>query len=188
MLLGAGAALVLLAALMMVLKGHGQGSRSSELNTPGATSSVPLAQRHKSHRTAKDAGAKKSAAAQAGASAANGLAGSTGKWSGMPGLPGGSLYASLPKIHITLAVRSAAPIGILGYVIPTSVDHPSGKVTGVGRSWSLQTIGYGKPDYARIFLQANTIGTPITCTITVNGRVTEQRSTEGPYGRLMCQG
>lgn len=188
MLLGAGAALVLLAALMMVLKGHHQGGRSSELNTPRATSSVPLAQRHKSHHKQKGGAAKKSAAAQAAASAANGLPGSTRKWSSMPGLPGGSLYASLPKMHITLSVRSAAPIGILGYVIPTSQDHPSGKVTGVGRSWSLQTIGYGRPDYARIFLQANTIGTPITCTITVNGRVTEHSSTEGPYGRMMCQG
>ena len=31
-------------------------------------------------------------------------------------------------------------------------------------------------------------GEPVTCVITINGKVTERRSTDGPYGRTMCQG
>lgn len=107
---------------------------------------------------------------------------------GFPGLPGGSLSASLPAIHITLSLDSAAPIGGLGYQVPTSRDNPQGIVHGVGNHWSMTTTGYGRPDYARIFFTAGPSGTPITCTIRINGRVTEHRSTKGPYGQMMCQG
>ena len=31
-------------------------------------------------------------------------------------------------------------------------------------------------------------GNPITCTIRVDGKVSERRTTEGPYARLICQG
>jgi hypothetical protein len=106
----------------------------------------------------------------------------------MPGLQGGSMYKYLPKHHITLRVTSQQPIGTVGYIMPTSLNESSGVRKNVGTAWSLNSIVYGDPDYAQIFVQAGARGYPVTCTITVDGRVTEHRSTEGPYGQLVCQG
>jgi hypothetical protein len=115
-----------------------------------------------------------------------------GKGSGgtleMPGLQGGSMYKYLPKHKIVLRVTSEVPIGTIGYVMPTSLRHSSGTVKNAGTSWSLTDTVYGNPDYAQLFFQAGSRGFPVTCTITVDGRVTERRSTEGPYGQMVCQG
>ena len=105
-----------------------------------------------------------------------------------PGLQGGSIYQYLPKHTIVLRVTSEAPIGTVGYIVPTSLRSSSGVVKNVKTSWSLTTTAYGSPDYAQLYMQAGARGFPITCTISVDGRVTEQRSTEGPYGQLICQG
>lgn len=121
---------------------------------------------------------------------ANGL-GTSGLSSGqfnMPGMQGGSIYKSLPRHSLTMRITSEAPIGTIGYVVPTSLRHSSGVVKNVQRSWSLTTTVYGDPDYAQLFMQAGARGFPITCTIIVDGRVTERRSTEGPYGQMICQG
>lgn len=106
----------------------------------------------------------------------------------MPGFQGGSVYKYLPKHTLRLRVTSEAPIGTVGYIVPTSLRNSSGVVKNVRNSWSLTTTVYGDPDYAQVFFQAGARGFPITCTITVDGRVTEQRSTEGPYGQMVCQG
>ena len=106
----------------------------------------------------------------------------------MPGLAGGSIYKYLPKHTLTLRATSEAPIGTVGYIAPTSLRKPTGIYKRVGTSWSVTTTVYGDPDYAQVFLQAGARGFPITCTILVDGHVTEQRSTEGPYGQMVCQG
>jgi len=106
----------------------------------------------------------------------------------MPGLQGGSIYKYLPKHTLTLRVTSEAPIGTVGYIVPTSLRKSSGIIKNVQNSWSLTTTAYGDPDYAQVFVQAGARGFPITCTILVDGHVTEHRSTEGPYGQMVCQG
>lgn len=106
----------------------------------------------------------------------------------MPGLQGGSVYKYLPKHHVVMTITSQAPIGTIGYVVPTSLHNSSGIVKNVGTFWSLATTAYGDPDYAQLYMQAGARGYPVTCTITVDGHVTEHRSTEGPYGQLICQG
>lgn len=106
----------------------------------------------------------------------------------LPGLQGKGGNASLPKIRVRLEVSSSKPIGVVGYQVPTSLTHPSGTIRDVGTHWSLDTIAYGQPDYARLFFSAGPGGEPVTCVITINGKVTERRSTDGPYGRTMCQG
>lgn len=104
------------------------------------------------------------------------------------GLSGSGGVLSIRARRITLAARSSEPIGVVGYNIPTSRERPSGTAKGVGRSWTLSTRVYGRPDYAQMFMQAGPSGASITCTITVDGKVTEQRTSSGPYGQLFCQG
>lgn len=106
----------------------------------------------------------------------------------LPGMQGRGFSVSLPKVPIVLRVTSSAPIGTVGYLVPTSPNKNYGVVKHVGTSWILRTYGYGKPDYARVFVQSGPTGAVITCTVEAKGRVTDQRSTSGPYGRTMCQG
>ena len=106
----------------------------------------------------------------------------------MPGLQGGSIYKYLPRHTLTLRASSEAPIGTVGYIAPTSLRNSSGIIKNVKNYWTLTTTVYGDPDYAQLFLQAGARGYPITCTILVDGHVTEHRSTEGPYGQMVCQG
>lgn len=105
-----------------------------------------------------------------------------------PGISGDSEIFSLPKHTLTIRLTAPQALGLVAYVIPTSTDHPQGSHVESGRTWSLTTTVYGNPDYAVVYLQAGAGGKPETCEITVDGRVTERRSTDGPYSTMWCQG
>ena len=104
------------------------------------------------------------------------------------GLAGEGRSIDTRYLSVTMTVTSSQPIGVVGYQVPTSPDHPSGIARNVGRSWSLTAKAYGKPDYAQLFLQAGPTGAPVTCTISVDGKVTERRTSSGPYAQMLCQG
>jgi hypothetical protein len=105
----------------------------------------------------------------------------------LPGLPGGTSYKYATKHHITIRVSSAEPIGTIGYYIPYSPDHQSGTVQKAGRTWSLTTVSFGDPDYARIYVSSGpNPAHPVTVSITVDGR-TKSKTTEGPYALLIFQ-
>ncbi len=93
-----------------------------------------------------------------------------------------------PRHKLVLSATSTAPIGEVGYLVPTSPHHSYGAAKHVGDHWVLRTTVTGKPYYAAVFLQAGATGAPITCTITLDGKVIDQRSTSGPYGRQVCLG
>jgi hypothetical protein len=103
-----------------------------------------------------------------------------------PGEPGGFTYVPLPTHKLVLRATSSRPIGGVGYLVPTSSDHAYGKALKLGTSWSLQTVATGKPYYAALFVQSDGTGTPITCTIVLDGRVASRLTTSGPYGRQVC--
>ncbi|WP_182379588.1 hypothetical protein [Nocardioides sp. WS12] len=105
-----------------------------------------------------------------------------------PGISGDSDVFSLPKHKLTIRLSAPSALGPIAYVIPTSMEHSQGTLVENGRTWSLTTTVYGNPDYAVVFVQAGPGGQPESCVITVDGRVTERRSTEGPYGAMWCQG
>lgn len=105
-----------------------------------------------------------------------------------PGLGGDGGGVDIPRFTLRVSVTSSEAIRTIGLQVPTSEGHKSRVYKGVGTSWSVRTRVYGKPDYARVFLQAGPSGAAITCVISVDGRVTERRSTDGPYGATMCQG
>ena len=104
------------------------------------------------------------------------------------GLSGDGGVRNQPRHTLTISFASEAPLGTIGYIIPTSLRDNYGVSKDTGRSFSLTTTVYGDPDYAQGFARAGQRGFPVTCTITVDGRVTERQATEGPYGQLFCQG
>ena len=106
-----------------------------------------------------------------------------------PGMQGSGSVTSLPPHHVTItwsAPRSA--VGVVAWIIPSSQDHEQGKATSYAHSYSLSTTVYGNPKYAAVFAQADVHGNPITCTITVDGRVTEQRTASKPFSAMWCVG
>jgi hypothetical protein len=104
------------------------------------------------------------------------------------GLRGHSWARSIPRHDVVLTLRSSHKLPFVIYNIPTSRDHPGGQSTDLGNTWSLSTTVYGKPDYAQLFTRAGPMGYPITCKITVDGRVTAEVTSGGPYGKIFCQG
>lgn len=105
-----------------------------------------------------------------------------------PVIPGGIARGNVPSHRVVLRASSGGPIVRVGYLVPTSLDNPIGDVKGIGTSWSVTTTAYGNPAYAELFVQAGKGGTPITCTIEVDGAVTSTATTKGPYGRQVCIG
>lgn len=175
------AALLVLVALVVPLPGGsgGDGSGSRADGTGSADGSAP---------TRPSAAPSMTPAAESADAASSLVRPPAVRGQEPAGLSGSGGILNVRAHRITLSVRSSDPIGVVGYNIPTSRDRPSGVVRGVGRSWSLSTRVYGRPDYAQMFLQAGPASVSMTCTITVDGKVTEQRTSSGPYGQLFCQG
>jgi hypothetical protein len=105
-----------------------------------------------------------------------------------PAEPGGLVIGKLPTHALLLRVTAAGPVGKLGYLAPTSPDASYGIVTPTGANWSLRTTVLGRPHYAAIFVQSGASGTAITCTVSVDGVVTDTKTTSGAYGRTVCVG
>jgi hypothetical protein len=88
----------------------------------------------------------------------------------------------------TLVVRvtSSAPIPAVGYLAPTSPDIPYGTAKNVGKNWSVHTTVSGKPKYAIIWIYSGKSGAPVTCSITIDGKLADRKATTGAYGRQIC--
>jgi hypothetical protein len=94
-----------------------------------------------------------------------------------------------PKLHkLVLSASSAGPIPGVGYLVPTSRDHAYGQAKNLSSHWSATTSVTGKPYYALLFIQADKTGTPITCSISVDGVVKDTKTTSGPFGSQVCVG
>ncbi len=106
----------------------------------------------------------------------------------LDGFGGDGFSAGAASHRVRLTVSSRVAAGTVGYVVPTSANESYGIVHDVGTSWSLTTTGYGAPDFARVFVQSGLRGHPVTCTVRVDGKVTDRRTAAGPYGQAMCQG
>jgi hypothetical protein len=100
----------------------------------------------------------------------------------------GFKFAGQKQHKLVLSASSARAISRVGYLAPTSPDHSYGDVKKVPRTWSVRTTVTGGPEYAVIFIQAGASGTPITCTITVDGVILDKKTTSGAYGRQVCVG
>ena len=129
-----------------------------------------------------------SATASGTADATGLFGGHTGGLGVPPGLQGAGDYSQLPKHHLTVTMSTKGVLGTVAWIIPTSVENHEGTAVVRSGSWSLSTTVYGNPDYAVVFAQQGRVDQPTTCVITVDGRVTERRSTKGAYSAMWCEG
>jgi len=132
--------------------------------------------------------ASTAATAQPSAAESGLFAGHTGGLGVPPGLQGAGDYSQLPKHTLTVHMSTKGVLGTVAWIIPTSVENHEGTTVVRGGSWSLTTTVYGNPNYAVVFAQQGRVEEPVTCTITVDGKVTERRSTKGAYSAMWCEG
>ena len=127
--------------------------------------------------------------ARAGATGADDLlAGHTSGLGVPPGLRGVGDYSQLPPHRLTIRLSTRGMLGTVAWIIPTSVESHEGTTVVRSGTWSMTTTVYGNPDYAVVFAQQGRVNEPVTCEITVDGRVTERRSTKGAYSAMWCEG
>lgn len=161
-------------------------TRSHDRSSVGAPSALPSSTPSPSAAVTSRAGTARDTSTGRGAAVPGPVSGAAAKEGA--GMTGGSRLISLPKHQLVVRVTSETEMFRVGYVVPTSLEKSYGVEYDVGRTWELRTVVYGKPQYARIYLQAGPYGIPVKCTITVDGKVLERRETEGPWGQLICQG
>lgn len=140
--------------------------------TPSTTSKHPKHRQHH-HRVATTAN---------GASV-------SGLPAGVPvGLLGHGFVGQGPHHSLTATVSGGDPLGRVYYIIPTSSEYRRGYHDTAATSWSLNTTVWGTPRYAVVGVQANYKGTPVSCTISVDGHVTDHRTSHGPFSVIWCVG
>jgi hypothetical protein len=94
-----------------------------------------------------------------------------------------------PGVHqVVISAHSAAPITLVGYLVPTGLGPTYGVLKRHPHSWSISEQALGRGYLAAIFIQAGRDGVPITCSISVDGKVTNSQTTSGGYGRAICLG
>lgn len=92
------------------------------------------------------------------------------------------------EIHqVTIEAHSSGPMAVVGYLVPTGLGSTYGSIHG-RRSWSTTEQALGGGYLAAMYLQTDKSGRPITCTVTVDGKVTSTQTTSGSYGRALCLG
>jgi hypothetical protein len=90
--------------------------------------------------------------------------------------------------RVSISVSSGSPVLVLGYLVPTGLGSSYGQVSGHPRHWSMSERAIGRGYLAAIFVQAGRDGSPATCRVTVDGKVTDSESTSSSYGRAVCLG
>jgi hypothetical protein len=94
-----------------------------------------------------------------------------------------------PGAHkVVVSASSSEPIAVVGYLVPTGLSSPYDTVKPNARHWSFTEQAVGKGYLAAVFVQAGRSGAPVTCTISVDGTVTNSETTSGGYGRTVCLG
>lgn len=97
-------------------------------------------------------------------------------------LRGGQLH------DVTISVSTPGHIQVLGYLVPTGMGSSYGQVHTDHKTWSLHEQAAGSGYLAAIFIQSDKFGSPLTCSVAVDGKVTNTETTSGSYGRAVCLG
>ena len=90
--------------------------------------------------------------------------------------------------NVTVSASAPGHMAVLGYLVPTGLGSAYGVVHTRQHSWSMSEQALGKGYLAAVFIQTDRSGIPITCTVTVDGKVTSTQTASSPYGRAVCIG
>ncbi|HEV7193751.1 MAG TPA: hypothetical protein VGN35_11170 [Jatrophihabitantaceae bacterium] len=90
---------------------------------------------------------------------------------------------------VVLTVATSGTVSRLGYLVPSADRDQFGDHRNVARGWT-QTFTARGPygPYSAIFIQTDRAGTPVHCTVTVDGVEKDSETISGEYGRGLCYG
>jgi hypothetical protein len=90
--------------------------------------------------------------------------------------------------NVTISASAPGHMAVLGYLVPTGLGSAYGAVHTNHNSWTMSEQALGRGYLAAVFIQTDRSGIPITCTVTVDGKVTSRETASSPYGRAVCIG
>jgi hypothetical protein len=90
---------------------------------------------------------------------------------------------------VVLTVTSSGTVARLGYLVPSADHDQFGDHRNVVNGWT-QTFTARGPygPYSAIFIQTDRAGTPVHCTVTIDGMEKDSQTISGEYGRGLCYG
>lgn len=90
---------------------------------------------------------------------------------------------------VVLTVTSAGSVARLGYLVPSADRDQFGDHRNVAHGWTQTFVARGPyGPYSAIFIQTDRAGTPVHCTVTVDGVEKDSETISGEYGRGLCYG
>lgn len=90
---------------------------------------------------------------------------------------------------VVLTVTSPGGVARLGYLVPSADRDQFGDRRNVPRGWTQTFVARGPyGPYSAIFIQTDRAGTPVHCTVTVDGVEKDSETITGEYGRGLCYG
>jgi hypothetical protein len=180
-LIGAVVAVIFLAALVGWASGPGtgrpklspQGERA--LGVPALTPTAPATS------SSASPGSRRSSRPPGAAATSEAL--------DLPALPESTRLneGAEPPRSVTMSVTSDAAILRLGYLVRGGRPDRY-ETTNAASPAIITTVGHGYGPVAEVGAQASPYATYLTCTISVDGRVTSRHTVHGPWRVLVCVG
>lgn len=90
---------------------------------------------------------------------------------------------------VVLTVASSGTVARLGYLVPSAERDQFGDHRNVAGGWTQTFVAHGPyGPYSAIFIQTDRAGTPVHCTVTIDGVEKDSETISGEYGRGLCYG
>lgn len=90
---------------------------------------------------------------------------------------------------VVLTVTSGGTVSRLGYLVPSAERDQFGDHRNIARGWTQTFVAHGPyGPYSAIFIQTDRAGTPVHCTVTIDGVEKDSQTISGEYGRGLCYG
>lgn len=101
----------------------------------------------------------------------------------------GKNFRGLPGHNVVLTVSSAGSILRVGYLVPSADSNQVGDLHNVNGGFSKSFTARGpEGPYSAIFIQTNNDGTPVHCTVTVDGVPRDSQTISGKKKQGLCYG
>lgn len=101
----------------------------------------------------------------------------------------GGNYLGEPGHTVVLTVFSTGSIARLGYLVPTAAADQEGDQKNVAGGWTKTIVAHGPyGPFAAIFIQTDSAGTPVFCSVTIDGVLKDSHTYTGRFTQGLCYG
>ena len=98
-------------------------------------------------------------------------------------------FSNQPGHTVVLTVTSSGTIARLGYLVPTADSNQYGDQKAIPHFWSMTFTARGTTGpYGAIFIQTDKTGTPVHCSVSVDGVNKDAQTVTGQFKQGVCYG